>query len=100
MGASRFYKFTRGITYVEPAGRRRRGPRAGAASGVIVRPANGYAFRYDIRSLSYFAVRQIPAKTIVASFKFVVTNDYDAQSVEVLLDRLKSMAGYVTSEIS
>lgn len=77
-----------------------KGPRIGAASGVIVKPAQGYSFRYDIRSMSYFAVKNIPPKTITAVVKFVVTNDYDEQSVEVLMNRLKTMPGFVSLEQS
>src|ERR1700722_19218456 len=77
-----------------------KGPRVGAASGVIVQPADGYSFRFDIRSMAYFTVKNIDPKTITATVKFTVTNDYDQQSVEVLLERLKSMAGFVSIEQS
>ena len=74
-----------------------KGPRVGAASGVIVKPADGYAFRFDIRSLSYFVVKEIPATTIIINAKFVVTNDFDRQSVDVLLGHIKSMPGYIAT---
>src|SRR5579872_7466363 len=35
------------------------GPRAGAASGVIVEPAPGYSFRYNVRTFSYDIVKSL-----------------------------------------
>lgn len=75
-----------------------KGPHTGAASGIIVKPAPGYTFRQDIRTLSYFPVKTIPSETIQQTVKFIVTTDYDAQTVKDFLEKLKLLPGFVGVE--
>lgn len=73
-----------------------RGHRAGAASGVIVKPAEGYTFRADIRKIgTYFAVKKLPNTEIVATVKFVVDNSFDLETVNGRLEKLKDLPGFV-----
>ena len=75
-----------------------KGPRAGAASGVIVQPAQGYMFHADIRDLSYFPVKIIPPETVKATVTFTYSNSYDQEGVEKALKFLESIPGFVGIE--
>ena len=72
-----------------------KGPRAGAASGVIVAPAEGYVFRPNIKTMGYDPVKVFPAKTIKATVEFSVSNSYDEQTVVLALEKLKQVPGFI-----
>lgn len=74
-----------------------KGPRVGEATGVIVEPSAGYSFRCDIKTLAYFPVKELKEPvTIKAEVVFTVDNEFDQQTVEQELARLKSMPGFVS----
>ncbi len=90
-----------------------KGARPGAASGVIVKPAEGYSFqpamRADITSLelrpgmagTYMAVKQNPAPIeITATIKFSVANTFDQKVVEDTLAALKGLPGFISLDRS
>ena len=74
------------------------GPRLGASSGIIVKPADGYTFVVNIKTLSYSVVKKLPEPlTITANAKFVVDNEMDAEAVNDRLEQLKKLPGYQES---
>ncbi len=73
-----------------------KGPRAGAASGVIVKPADGYKFVFDLREYGFLAIKQIAPKNIVVTAKFTVDNVYDEETINGLIERMKSVPGFVS----
>jgi hypothetical protein len=75
-----------------------RGPRIGAASGVIVQPAKGWTFRCDIKDMTYFPVKAIDPTTIKSTLTFVVTNSFDQANVHAAIEKLKSLTGFVSEE--
>ena len=76
------------------------GKRPLSAVCVIVKPAEGYKFRYDIKTLNYLVVKMIPAKTIIATITFKVDNDYDDASLQAMMGHVKSLPGFVSIETS
>lgn len=72
-----------------------KGPRAGAASGVIVQPAQGYIFRVDIRSLSFVPVKMIPITKRTFTVEFAVDNELDLRLILDRVDKLKDIPGFV-----
>lgn len=85
-----------------------KGERAGAASGVIVRPAKGYTFQpkrsFDIRNFtvvdgpegSYMVVKQDEPTVITATLKVSVNNSFDEGVVDSVLSALNSLPGFVS----
>lgn len=85
-----------------------KGERAGAASGVIVRPAKGFTFQpakiSDIRNFTvidgpegtYMVVKQSDPITITATLKVQVTNSFDQGIVDGVLKALEGLPGFVS----
>jgi hypothetical protein len=74
-----------------------KGPRALASSGFLVTLAEGYIWRFDIKGMTYSAIKKIePPITIAATVTFTVDNAYDHDSVVSVLDRLKQVPGFVS----
>jgi hypothetical protein len=71
-----------------------KGPRVGAASGVIVVPAEGYSFRFDIKTYSYYVVKNLPPTEIHVELVFNVTTDVDSKNIDLLIDRAKMLPGF------
>lgn len=72
------------------------GVRPGASSGIIVKPAEGWSFRADIRTMSFVPVKMFAQPlTISATAKFAVDSDYDEQTVKQALEKLKALPGFV-----
>lgn len=88
----------------------RKGKRPGAASDIIVKPAEGYAFQpartFDIREYRfvdgppgvYTPVRMSNIELRVSA-KFVVDNDQDAAMLRELFGKLNALPGYVESTL-
>lgn len=73
-----------------------KGARAGSMSQIIVRPAPGYQFLWNLRSLSFDAVKTFEAPAIMErTVKFSVTNQRDLDAVNDALDRIKALPGYI-----
>lgn len=71
------------------------GPRLGASSGIIVKPAEGYTFVADIKTMSYRVVKKLPeVMTITIHAKFLVDNQLDADVVNDRMEELKKLPGY------
>lgn len=84
-------------------GRILKGPRPLAASGVIVKPAEGYIFvekKFDIKTYEtqYAAVKQIDPATVKETLTFTVDNQGDLDAVNAGLAHLKTLPGFVSSE--
>jgi hypothetical protein len=90
-----------------------KGKRASAASGVLVKPADGWTFQplriFDIKSLSiqsgpegaYMAVKQQEAPTpITVTLKLAISNSFDKMVVDQILEDLKGMPGFVSLDRS
>ncbi len=77
-----------------------KGTRALAASGIIVKPAEGYTFRYMIKDLAYAPVKMLPKTEIVATIKFSIEDSFDLQAIDDTLAAMKSMSGFVSAERS
>jgi hypothetical protein len=72
-----------------------KGPRALASSGFRVDAAEGYILKCDIRNMTYFPVKKLPAPvTITATVVFTVDNGFDQDSVQAVLARLKQTPGF------
>lgn len=72
-----------------------KGPRIGSATQIIVRPAAGWEFRFDIRTLSFRLVKKLDTPLeITRTVKFVVSNALDQGIVEDRLDSLKDLPGW------
>jgi hypothetical protein len=73
-----------------------KGRREGTNTQVIVKPADGFAFAFDIRTLSYNIVKLLTQpREITATLKFSVMTEEDTKLVEDALDRLRQLPGYV-----
>lgn len=73
-----------------------KGARAGSMSQVIVRPAKGFDFLWNIRTLSFDVVKVFEAPAAMErTVKFSVTNQRDLDAVNAALEQLKSLPGYV-----
>jgi len=70
------------------------GMRPGAASGVIVKAADGWSFRCDPKTMSFFPVKNFPALSITATASFSVTNSFDQDAVKSALEKLKQVPGF------
>jgi hypothetical protein len=71
------------------------GPRAGASSGIVVKPAEGYAFVADVKNMCYRVAKKLPEPlTITARLRFVVENQMDADAINERLEQLKNLPGY------
>lgn len=88
-----------------------RGKRAGAASGVIVRPAKGYTFQPlqtwgGITQLwipgppnAFMVAKQLEVpEMITATLKIAVTDASEKKIVEDALEALKSLPGFMSLE--
>lgn len=78
------------------------GPRPLAASGVIVKPADGYTFekkKFDIGAYAdtFVPAKIIPATTVHQTVTFTVTNQMDLDAVHQALDALKTLNGFVSA---
>jgi hypothetical protein len=77
------------------------GPRLGASSGIIVKPADGYTFVADIKTLSYRVVKKLPEPmTITVHARFLVDNQLDADMVDERMEQLKKLPGYQAEQES
>lgn len=77
-----------------------KGARAGSITQIIVEPAPGWMFWYDIRSLSFRPVKKLAAPTsVTASVKFTVENQRDLDTVNGFLDRAREIPGFVKMEV-
>lgn len=80
-----------------------KGKRQGAASGVLVKPADGHAFRplmvFDIRSYTlkpgpenqFMVVQQFPPEEIAVEAKFSVSNSFDREVIQVIQSALNEI---------
>ena len=87
-----------------------KGKRAGAASGVIVRPAKDYTFQpakfFDMKTFqlvdgpkdSYMPVMQEVSKEITVTLKVSITNSFDEKVLSDTLAALKGLPGFVSLE--
>lgn len=73
-----------------------KGPRQGSNTQVIVRPAPGFKFSFDIRGY-HFQIEKLLAqpREIAASFRFKVETEQDTQIVEKALESLRKLPGFV-----
>jgi hypothetical protein len=72
-----------------------KGVREGSISQLIVKPAEGYEFVYDIRRHTFRPVKKLAEPvTINAAVKFTVTNQIELDAIHDRLDRLKEMPGF------
>jgi hypothetical protein len=63
---------------------------------VIVKPADGWKFRQDIRTLSFVPVKLLnPPQEIAAQVKFEVDNEADQAAAQKALAELKLVPGFV-----
>ena len=77
-----------------------KGVRQGTTTQVIVKPSPGYEFKYDIRSLTFRAVKKLDNPVeITRTVKFIVTNALDQGIVEDRLDALKDLPGYQDAQV-
>lgn len=76
-----------------------KGRRMGAASGVIVKPLEGYSFRFNILDLNYIAVKTFAPLNIKATASFTVTDSYDKQTVDSYLKRISDIPGFVDLKV-
>jgi len=86
------------------------GTRHGAASGVIVEPAPGYAFRFNAGNGAYDIVKNLghleganwvaEPETIHLTASFAVATDFDRDKVLKAIEDLRLLPGFVTSERS
>lgn len=73
-----------------------KGQRFGSASQIIVEPAGGYEFLYDIRSLTFRPVKKfVRPQDVQAAVKFTVTNQVQMDLVQDRLTALKELPGFV-----
>lgn len=91
-----------------------KGIRAGAASGVTVRPAAGYVFvqtgfeqYFDIKAYKqvnarpmFVATKSLPPKTMTLTVKFSITNELQATQMETSLKAIPEMPGYISHEVA
>jgi hypothetical protein len=80
-----------------------KGPRQLAASGVIVKPADGYTFeksKFDMNSYSdtYIVTKIIDPTTVKQTVTFTVANQADLDAVHSALEALKKLNGFVSAE--
>jgi hypothetical protein len=73
-----------------------KGQRFGSASQIIVEPALGFEFLYDIRSLTFRPVKKfVKPQDVEASVKFTVTNQVQMDLIQDRLTALKELPGFV-----
>lgn len=80
-----------------------KGKRVGAASGVLVKPSDGYAFRplmvFDIRDYKlvkgpegqFMVVKQFPPMEMPVEAKFAVSNSFDQDVVNIIQAALNDL---------
>jgi hypothetical protein len=65
-------------------------------AAVIVKPTVGWKFRASIKTFSFWPVKEInPPVRIAKAVTFEVDNAYDQDSVNLALDNLKKIPGFV-----
>ena len=72
-----------------------KGPRVGSKTQVIVRPAAGWAFRFDARQYCYVPVKLLAAPvTVTAMVKFQATDSSEQDAIQSALAALKEVPGF------
>jgi hypothetical protein len=73
-----------------------KGQRFGSVSQIIVEPAPGFEFVFDIRSLTFRPVKKLAAPVdIETTIKFHVTNEVDQERIQEGLRMMTQWPGFV-----